>query len=378
MKRICHITSAHGRYDTRIFQKECRSLAKEGYEVYLLVNDKNKNEVIEKVKIISTGYLPKSRLERFFVSHRKLLKKALRINADIYHFHDPDLLPLGLKLKKRQKAVIFDSHENVREDIKDKEYISKAIRGIVSRVYSIYEGHVLKYLDAVIGVDPQQMVLLNKIGNNATMITNYPELLNESQKKNAEKKGICFAGGINAFWSHEKILNILEKANVDYKLCGTAQDSYLASLKKHRNWKYVSYKGFVKHEDVLGILESSIAGMALLKKIHNLGQDGTLGNTKIFEYMRAGIPVILTDFPLWRKIVDTYYCGIPVDINNEKEITDAVIFLCNNPEKAEKMGENGRRAFLEVYNWETQVPVLINLYKKLEKGNALTGRKHSK
>lgn len=94
--------------------------------------------------------------------------------------------------------------------------------------------------------------------------------------------------------------------------------------------------------------------------------------------MRAGIPVILTDFPLWRKIVDTYYCGIPVDINNEKEITDAVIFLCNNPEKAEKMGENGRRAFLEVYNWETQVPVLINLYKKLEKGNALTGRKHSK
>ena len=71
MKRICHITSAHGRYDTRIFQKECRSLAKEGYEVYLLVNDKNKNEVIEKVKIISTGYLPKSRLERFFVSHRK-------------------------------------------------------------------------------------------------------------------------------------------------------------------------------------------------------------------------------------------------------------------------------------------------------------------
>lgn len=366
MKRVCHITSAHGRYDTRIFQKECKSLAKEGYEVYLLVNDEKKSEEKEKVRIISTGFLPKNRLERFFKSHRKIMKMALKIDADIYHFHDPDLLFLGLRLKKKGKIVIFDSHENVREDIKDKEYMSQFVRRIVAGLYSIYEGYILKYLDAVIGVDPQQMILLNRIGNNATLITNYPELIKVNQEKENDKKGICFAGGINAYWSHKEILDILDKVNVQYRLCGSVEDSYIEDLKKHRNWKYVDYKGLINHEDILGFLESSIAGMALSKKLHNSSPKGTLGNTKIFEYMRAGIPVILTDFPLWKKIIKKYNCGIAVDINNEEEIINAIQFVCNNSREAIMMGENGRKAHLEVFNWETQIPALMNLYKKLE------------
>ncbi|MCI8779905.1 MAG: glycosyltransferase family 4 protein [Lachnospiraceae bacterium] len=365
MKRVCHVTSAHRRYDTRIFQKECRTLAKEGYEVYLLVNDGNGSEVREQVKIISTGFWAQNRKDRFFKSHKKLLEKALEINADIYHFHDPDLLFWGLRLKKKGKTVIFDSHEIVREDIMDKAYIPKVMRFLISKVYSVCEEYVLKSIDAVIGVDPYQMRLLNKIGNNATMITNYPECI-EVEDREITKNGICFAGAICSLWSHEKILNILDKTDVKYRLCGVAEDLYLENLKKHRNWKYVDYKGVMDHEDVLGFLEESIAGMALLGRIHNLGPEGTLGNTKIFEYMRAGIPIIATDFPLWKRIINKYKCGICVDLDKEEEIIEAIHFICNNPVEARKMGENGRQAYMEKFNWDTQIPALVGLYKKLE------------
>lgn len=365
MEKICHMTSVHKRDDTRIFHKECKTLAKEGYDVYLLVNDTESAEEIDGVKIITTNLFPKSRWERFFKSHKKLFKKALEVDADIYHFHDPDLLFMGLKLKKKGKRVIFDSHENVREDIKDKTYIPKMLRNLISRIYSLIEEYVLKRIDAVIGVDPEQMVLLKRIGHNATMVSNFPTLLESEDEKSNEKSGICFAGGIVPQWSHEMILNVLDKVGVVYKMCGPVDADYLEKLERHPNWKNVEYLGRINHEEVLGFLKNSVIGMALLKPMNNMGKDGTLGCNKIFEYMRAGIPLIATNFPLWKNIIDEYECGICVDINSEEEVTKAIQYLIQNAGVAEKMGENGKKAFLEKYNWETQALSLKELYKRL-------------
>ena len=139
MIRICHVTSAHTRYDVRIFKKECCSLAKKGYDCYLLVNDNNCDEDKNGVKIVSTGLEIHSRKERFIKSHDLLLEKMNMINADIYHFHDPDLLSLAAKMKKKGKKVIFDFHENVAKQIRDKEWIPSLIRKMISFFYSKYE-----------------------------------------------------------------------------------------------------------------------------------------------------------------------------------------------------------------------------------------------
>ena len=64
-KKVCHITSAHKRYDVRIFFKQCKSLAKHGYDVTLLVSDEKENEEIDGVKIISIKFKPKNRIDRF-------------------------------------------------------------------------------------------------------------------------------------------------------------------------------------------------------------------------------------------------------------------------------------------------------------------------
>src|SRR5699024_6209289 len=84
--------------------------------------------------------------------------------------------------------------------------------------------------------------------------------------------------------------------------------------------------------------------------------------TKFFEYMYAGLPVIVSDFPKWKKFVEKYQCGITVRYSNEQEIKDAVNYLIDNPVAARIMGENGQRAVIEELNWNKEAEKLLKLY----------------
>ncbi len=93
---------------------------------------------------------------------------------------------------------------------------------------------------------------------------------------------------------------------------------------------------------------------------------GTIGNTQLFEYMMAGLPIICTDFRLWKQIVDKWKCGICVDLCNSDELVTALEYLRDNREEAEIMGSNGRIAVEKEYNWSTQEEELFDMYKALE------------
>ena len=92
--KICHVTSSHNRYDGRIFEKECSSLAKK-YDVYLLCADTLPDETISNVKFRSINFKPKNRYERFFKVMGKIYKKAIELDCDIYHLHDSELLNIN-------------------------------------------------------------------------------------------------------------------------------------------------------------------------------------------------------------------------------------------------------------------------------------------
>ena len=85
----------------------------------------------------------------------------------------------------------------------------------------------------------------------------------------------------------------------------------------------------------------------------------------MFEYMSAGLPIICSDFPLWREIVDGNQCGICVNPEDPKEIADAISTLMCENKKAQAMGANGRRAVENIFNWETEVKKLYHLYTKV-------------
>jgi len=345
--------------------KECASLAENGYDVTLLVNDNNPDEINKDVKIVSTKFKPKNRLERFLKSRKLLFQKALEINADIYHFHDPDLLPLGNKLKRKGKKVIFDSHEDVPEQIKDKTWIPKLIRGLIAKVYSYYEKASLKRYDSVITVTPHIVERLSKINFNTIMVTNYPILGSVSNTNREPQNAICFAGGINEEWNHDKIIKALENIDgVKYILAGTGTKQYIDFLRSLPGWNKVNYVGKVPHEEVKNIYAQSIAGIAL-NYSNQAKNEGTLGNTKLFEFMEAGLPVICSNYRLWKEIVEENNCGICIEPNNIEEIKNAINYIINNPEEARIMGENGRKAVIEKYNWKTQEEILLKLYAKL-------------
>lgn len=364
------MTSAHTRYDVRIFQKECTSLAEAGFQVYLIVDDEIEDEVKNNVRIKSTFHKPKNRIDRMLNSALKVYKKALAVNAEIYHFHDPELLPYGYLLKRKGRKVIFDSHENLFGLIQEKEYISKKFRKICGNVFNFFLKILCKKFDAVISVDPKICDEYQKINNNAVLVSNFPiytevktSVIEDSTAK------LVFAGGVNAQWNHAAVVKALEKLEdqIEYVICGGAEEEYLEQLKRMPEWNRVSYKGIVTHEEALRMLKGRNIGIALCNYSNNTNQKkGTLGNTKLFEMMLAGIPVICTKFESWENIINEYKCGICVqDPQNSSEIAEAIEYLLKHPEKVEDMGKQGQKAIRERFNWSLEEKKLVSLYMKL-------------
>lgn len=366
MVRVCHVTSVHSTYDERIFYKECVSLANNGYEVMIV--GPGESRVDQGVEIIGIGEKPISRIRRMIFFSRKVYDTAIDLECDIYHFHDPELLKYAFKAKKRGKIVIFDSHEDYPADIADKEYIGGFIKKVLIKYYTKFEKKVLATIDAVISVTPHLTERLKKLSKTVVLVTNYPKISNANEIiMNQEKvDAICFTGAVNDSWSHRDIVAALSSMNdVEYHIYGKADNAYIEKLVEISNGKVV-YKGYVEHSKVLKIQAKYIAGMCLCKYQANTGwKIGTLGNTKVFEYMLAGIPVICTDFILWKEIIKKHECGKYVNPDNSKEIANAIMYYIKNRDIAIKHGKNGQNAILKEYNWNSEEDKLLNLYDYL-------------
>ncbi|WP_302805214.1 glycosyltransferase [Cloacibacillus porcorum] len=371
MLKVCHMTSVHKRYDGRILKKECVSLVNAGYDVTLIVTDNKEDEIYRGVKITSIDFHPKNRLDRILNSKKRMLKKALNIDADVYHFHDPELIPVGIILHNKGKKVIYDSHEDFVQDIKEKVWIPNCIRIVLSFLFKYYEKISAKNFDMIITVTPHIVDKFLNYHRNVHMITNYPVVNFEDRKNNkrSDCNQICFTGLISPLWEHENIikaLNIMKKDDISYTLAGPSDEDYIKKLKDLDVNKRIKYMGVVDAIGVDIIQTHSVAGMAILKYSQTVGgKIGTLGNTKIFEYMYSQIPVICSDFVLWKEIIDKWKCGICVNPNDIDSISKAITFLKNNKLEAKTMGENGRRAVIQEYNWETQEKKLLALYAQI-------------
>ena len=357
--KVCHITSVHPVYDVRIFHKECCSLAKK-YEVWLIapnVEDHEKNGVHITGIHIATG-----RFKRLFYQ-RAILKKALAVNAVSYHLHDPELLPIGLKLKKKGKIVIFDSHEDVPQQLLTKEWLPKGVAKIVSCLYASYETKAMRKFDALVSVTPIIVDRLRKINPNTYQITNFP-VITDILDNRKWGDSVCFTGGVSEKYMHENIIHALSQTRATYRIAGLCNPvSYMDKLKTLPNWKKVTYDGVIPHTECLEYVQQSSAGLALLDYLPNVGyKKGSLGVLKIFEYMQAGIPVIATDSELWREIIEGNDCGICVNPHDTDAIANAINYFIENKDIARIKGDNGKTAVKKYYSWDSQELILFDMY----------------
>jgi glycosyltransferase involved in cell wall biosynthesis len=369
-KSVAHLTSVHARFDTRIFLKECRSLAAAGYRVSLVVSDGNGDEVSNGVQIIDVGCKP-GRIARMTVTSRRILTRALELDADVYHLHDPELLTIANRLKSAGKAVIFDAHEDVPVQILGKPYLRPVFRKALSRSFAAYEARICRGLDAVATATPFIRDKFLRVNTNSVDINNYPipdELVSPEVDFSGDRTNICYIGSISENRGiHEMVLAMeLLDCTAHLSLCGTFEDEVVRSqVKAYAGWDRVDELGWLGRDDVRQVLSNAVAGLVTLRPLPNYLDSHPI---KMFEYMSAGVPVIASDFQLWREIIEGSDCGICVDPEQPEEIAKAINYLVQNPTRAREMGENGRKAVQNTYNWPAEERKLVDLYDRVSRG----------
>lgn len=363
--KVCHMTAVHPYNDIRITIKECQSLVEAGHDVHLIAPDIDIKEYLG-INIHGLQNSYRGRVNRVRHFTKDIYNKALEIDADIYHFHDPELLPIGIKLKKLGKKIVYDVHEDVPRQILNKYWIPKIFRKIISISFELYENSTVKKLDAIVTATPHIMKRFQKYNKNVVNVSNFP-IMNElytANKPLKKENKVIYIGGITRERGSVTMLNAIEKTSGTLELAGKFVNGEEETiLKKQPAWKTkVNYHGFLNRENVKNILAVSKVGLVVLEPKENFIDSLPI---KMFEYMAAGIPVIASDFPLWKNIIKTDDCGICVNPLDVKEITEAIQWILDNPTEAETLGRNGRVAIETKYNWQKESEKLIQLYEEL-------------
>jgi glycosyltransferase involved in cell wall biosynthesis len=372
--KICILSSVHPCFDVRIFQKQARSLAEAGYEVTLVAIADFDERVVDGVRVLG---LPQARSPWLRpLNWWRILSIARRQRADLYHFHDPDLLFVGglLRLLTR-KPVIYDVHENYPQDIQTKEWIPAALRRPFSALFRFFEDNAARWMDAVVVVNEHLAERFRGKSQVATVF-NYsrlePSPANQGAGEQTPRRTtpyFVYAGRISDDRGlHECVqaLGSLEEHDVELRCAGrighVAEDSFRELLEGRRSHSRFKYLGLLPYEAIPPLLQDAVAGLLCFRPTPN----NVLGTpNKLFEYMSAGIPVIASDFPFIRQVVSEADCGLLVRPEDVEEIASAMERILQDPNGAARWGSNGLKAVRERYNWQMEEQKLLALYATL-------------
>ncbi|MBM4231587.1 MAG: glycosyltransferase family 4 protein [Gammaproteobacteria bacterium] len=367
MSRIAHLTSAHPRDDTRIFFKQCSSLTRHGHDVVLIVSDGAGDTVRDGVRIVDVGRSSGGRLSRMVRTTQRVFDAAMQIDADVYHLHDPELLPHGVLLKRRGKRVVFDAHEDVPLQILAKHYLRPALRKTIARVFSRFERFACTRFDGVIAATDQIEHKFSEFGIPTATVRNFPiaDELFSAPCDRPTHRDICYVGSIAGIRGIREMVRALELTHqpIRLNLVGEFSESDTAAeVSSYPGWERVNRLGLQDRAGVREALSRSFAGLVTLHPTPNYLESLPI---KLFEYMSAELPVIVSDFPLWRHMLEDANCALFVDPLSPKAIAQAIDILIADPKMAVQMGRNGRRVIETRFNWEQEELVLLDFYRRI-------------
>jgi glycosyltransferase involved in cell wall biosynthesis len=365
--KVCVLTSVHPPFDGRIFHRAAKSLAQAGYEVVLIARH-DKEEVIDGVRVVPLPP-PRNRLHRMTKVLWRLYRLAVKEDADIYHFHDPELMIVGLLLKRRGKKIIWDVHEHYPNSILDKYYIAKPLRRLIATSFDLFERAAVRFFDYVIYTTPFVGQRYQTMKVRSGPIENYPILkLSEAFRREPQQR-IIYLGGMGRIRGLVEVVEAFALVAQKY----TGWELYLVGSSRPASFEQelrdlaqrlgvaaqIKFVAWVPYEEKERL--SCRASIGVITYLPHANNTSCLPN-KLFDYMLVALPVIASNFPLYRDVVEPSHCGLLVDPTRPQEIARAMEYLIEHPQEAQQMGENGRRAVRDKYNWETESQKLLHIY----------------
>jgi glycosyltransferase involved in cell wall biosynthesis len=377
--RITHISIIHRTFDSRIFAKQCTALAAAGHEVHLVVGGAPDDEIdgVRLHTIARDGGRPPARRQL-----ARLLRAALwafRLRPSTFHLHDPHLIPLGLLLKLGGSRVVYDVHENYPAHALTKLAGHPVRAWVKARMWGALEWVAARTMDHFVCTSPA--VATRFPSERTVVVRNFPvhtsfarASANGVFRPYAERPNtVLFHGVMSDVRGGWDLLQAIELIPAELecrlRLIGYFRQPDLA--RRASMTERVECVPWMSFSGVIRELFAARVGVALFHPQPN--HMDAIRSNKLFEYMAAGIPVIASDLPSWREVVVGTGCGLVADPRDHTAVAGAIEYLLTHPDEAEAMGERGRAAVRERFNWEGEAVRLLSLYRDLQNGH----RSHS-
>lgn len=357
---VCHLSTVHSRYDNRILNKQCVSLSK-FFTTYLVIADGLSDEVYNGVYIKDIGK-PKNKFFRMFFSVFYAFIMAKKLKADVYQIHDPELLPLGFIFSLLGMNIVYDIHEDYITSIKNKQYIPFLLRLPLASLVGYIELFFSKFMFCLIAEK-----YYAKRFPSALTILNYP-IINELSSLNSfdsDSSLLLYTGNITIDRGALKTLEVSDYLpNFTFKMVGKCNlDFYNKySFDNSNNINVIGVDRYVPFDEIIQCYdEGALAGIALFPYSHHYAEKEL---TKFFEYMAVGLPIIASNFSVWKSLIEDNGVGLCVDIDDTNEIISAINWLKDNPCEAYKMGQKGKSLVMSNFNWDIEFNKLLNFYNE--------------
>lgn len=361
---VCHISTVHSVNDSRIFYKECQTLAKSDLKVNLVINTDH-SSIIDGVNVIALPNV-KNRIFRMFVLSFIAFFKALRTRSTIYHFHDPELILIGFLFKLIGRKVIYDVHEDLREDILLKRWLGgRFITKVLASAASFAEKMADYFFDGIVAATPKIASHFNPnktiILRNFVILSSFMNTTRIDKTKNkSDGSKLIYVGLLARIRGIKEIIEVMDqiKENAELWLIGRWEnEKFREECEALPGFRKTRYIGYVKHDEVPDYLRKADIGMVTLHPTKTFIESYPI---KVFEYMSSGLPVIMSDFLLWKELFDD--AAVFVDPLNIDDIASKTDHLLSNKNISEAYAEKGQTLILTKYNWEIESQKLICLY----------------
>lgn len=364
-RRVVHMTTVHRPFDRRIFDKECVSLNEAGYDVSLVAKGDD-TRTVRGVRVVGIGFA-RNRMQRASVFAFRALRAALKLRADVYHFHDPELIWVGLILKALGKRVVYDAHELL--ELSEDRPIPHWLKGVVRITLHVLERAAEWAFDAIVAATPTIVDQFKK-KEKVVLVRNTArteEFAASTTPFRERPPTLIYAGGLAPYNGVAQMFDAMglipESVGARLVLAGLFNSpEQEAAARARPGAKHVDFVGWIERDELIRRLGEARAGFVVYQATPNVLKSDPV---KFYELMAAGLPIVAADIPRWGEIIKTHDCGILVDPSDVDAIARAAARLLREPDMAEEMGRRGREAALAHYNWSIDERRLLELYAKL-------------